>query len=66
MEDLNTWQNTVEIEETCYDSITLGLIKERNLILGLTQENLMEFLVQDIYLYILTSSSLYATISSLP
>ena len=46
--------------------MTLGLIKERNLVLELTQEDLMEFLVQGIYLYILTSSGLYATTSSLP
>jgi len=49
-----------------YNSMTLGLIKERNLVLELTQENLIEFLVQDIYLYILTSGGLCATTSSLP
>jgi len=51
MENLNTWQNTIKIEETYYNSTTLGLIKEKNLILELTQENLMEFLVKDIYIY---------------
>ena len=30
---------------SCYDSMILKLIKERNFILGLTQENSMEFLV---------------------
>jgi len=35
--------------------MTLELIRERNLVLGLTQENSMEFLVQYIYLYILTA-----------
>ena len=49
--NLNTWQNTIKIEETYYNLTTLGLIKESNLILELTQENLMEFLVQGIYIY---------------
>ena len=46
--------------------MTLELIKEKNLILELTQENSMEFLVQCIYLYVLTINSLYLAISSLP
>jgi len=49
-----------------YDSMILGLIKEKNLILELTQENSIEFLVQCIYLYILTSNGPCSTISSLP
>jgi len=44
-----------------YNSITLGLIREENLVLGLIQENSMEFLVQYIYLNILTTDSLCST-----
>ena len=40
-------------EWTCYDSMTLELIKERNLVLGLIQENLMENSVQNCLPYIL-------------
>ena len=40
-------------QANCYDSITLELIKERNLILGLIQENSMENSVQNCLLYIL-------------
>jgi len=52
----------------CYDSKTLELIYKRNLVLELTQENLMEFQVQCIYLYIyiLTTVGPCSTISSLP
>ena len=51
--------------QDCYNSMTLELIKERNLILGLIQENSMKFLVQCIYLYILTSGGPCSAISSL-
>jgi len=37
----------------CYDSITLGLIKEENLVLGLIQKNLIKNSVQDCLPYIL-------------
>jgi len=37
----------------CYDSVTLGLIKEKNLVLGLTQENSIENSIQDCLPYIL-------------
>ena len=37
----------------CYDSVTLELIREKNLVLGLTQENLIENSVQDCLSYIL-------------
>ena len=41
-----------------YDSITLELIKEENLILGLIQENLIENSIQDCLPYILLAHSL--------
>jgi len=56
----------IVIATTCYDLMILGLIKEKNLVLGLTQENLMESLVQYIYIYILTTTGSCSTISSLP
>ena len=49
----------------CYDSIILGLIKERNLILELTQENSIENSVQDCLPYILNYNGLYYYLSSL-
>jgi len=52
-------------QEYCYNSMTLKLIKERNLVLGLTQENLMEFLVQCIYLYICCIISLFLKSSTM-
>ena len=39
-------------EHTCYNLKILEWVKKRNLVLGLTQENSMEFLVQDCLLYI--------------
>ena len=42
-----------ECLQYCYDSITLELIKKRNLVLELTQENLIENSVQDCLPYIL-------------
>ena len=51
---------------SCYNLVILGLIKERNLVLELTQENLIESLVQYIYIYILTTNGPCSTISSLP
>lgn len=36
----------------CYDSITLGLIKEENLVLGLIQKNSMKFHIQKYLPYI--------------
>ena len=46
----------------CYDLITLELIKEKNLVFGLTQENSIEFWIQYIYLYILATDGLYSTL----
>ena len=45
--------------------MTLELIKERNLVLELIQENLIEFLAQYIYFYILISDGPYLAIFSL-
>ena len=42
----------------CHDSITLELIKERNLILELIQKNSIEKSVQDCLSYILLTNSL--------
>jgi len=56
----------IVVATTCYDLMILELIKERNLVLELTQENLMESLVQYIYLYILTTTGSHSTISNLP
>ena len=44
-----------------YDLMILELIKERNLVLGLTQENLIEDSVQDHLPYILKSNGLCST-----
>ena len=44
-----------------YDSIILELIKERNLVLGLIQENSIENSVQDSLSYILITHGLYST-----
>ena len=38
---------------TCYNLMTLGLIKEKNLVLGLIQENSIESFIQDCLPYIL-------------
>ena len=50
----------------CYDSMILELIKERNLILRLTQENLIENSVQDGLSYILITHGLYSTTLAYP
>ena len=50
----------------CYNSITLGLIKKRNLVFRLTQENLIEFWIQCIYLYILATDGLCSTLLAYP
>jgi len=46
--------------------MTLGLIKEENLVLGLTQENLIENSVQDCLPYILKVHGLYSTTLAYP
>ena len=46
--------------------MTLGLIREGNLVLGLTQENLIENSVQDCLPYILKAHSLYSTTLAYP
>ena len=43
----------------CYNSMILELIKEKNLILGLIQENSIEFLVQYIYLLLIVHAWLF-------
>ena len=43
--------------------VILGLIKERNLVLGLTQENSIKSLVQDYLPYIPQNTSLYTTLA---
>jgi len=51
----------------CYDSITLELIKEKNLVFGLTQENSIENSVLDCLPYILNfHGPHYYYYSSLP
>ena len=47
------------VEYICYDSKTLELINEQNLILGLTQENSIENSVQNCLSYILKPHGLY-------
>jgi len=53
-------------EWTYYDSMTLELIKERNHVLGLIQENLMENSVQNCLPYILKPHGLCYYYFSLP
>jgi len=50
----------------CYNSIILELIKERNLVLRLIQENLIENSVQDGLPYILITHGLFSTILAYP
>ena len=64
-DNLNTIKSKKDYE-SCYNSKTLELVNKKNLVLELTQENSMEFLVQSIYLYILTIDGLCLAISSLP
>jgi len=52
-------------EVRCYKLRTLELVKRKNLVLGLTQENSMENSVQDCLSYILKPHGLYYTTSSL-
>jgi len=42
----------------CYNLKTLELVNKKNIVLELIQENSIEFSVQCIYLYVLTSDSL--------
>ena len=51
-----------QIVSMCYDSKTLGLINEQNLVLGLTQENLIENSVQNYLPYIPQTTGLCTTI----
>jgi len=46
-----------KIGDKCYNSVTLGLIKERNLVLELIQENSIENSIQDCLPYILLAHS---------
>ena len=50
----------------CYDLMTLELIKERNLVLELIQENLIENSIQDCLPYILKPNGLCSTILAYP
>jgi len=49
----------------CYDSMTLELIKEKNLVFGLTQENSIENSVLDCLPHVLNSHGLCYYYSSL-
>jgi len=49
----------------CYNLIILEWVKERNLVLGLTQENLIENSIQDCLSYILNYHNLYYYFSNL-
>ena len=53
-------------ENFCYKLETLELIKRKNLVLGLTQENSIENSIQDCLSYILKPHGLCYITSSLP
>jgi len=50
----------------CYNSMALELIKEKNLVLELTQENSIENFVQDGLPYILITLGSYSTLLVYP
>ena len=64
-EEIYSRRRVLGLEVCCYDLITLRLIKEGNLILGLTQENSIENSVQDHLPYILNHHGLCYYLSSL-
>jgi len=56
------WKNDIKIHIYYYDLKILEWVKKRNLILGLVQENSMEFLVQIHLPYIYKATSLLSQI----